>query len=82
MVHVSMMHVYMMHVYMMHVYMMHVYMMHVSIGVGDIIEKIVDSRYISIFSSYWQIIDIEKKIYLGIINFKKMCILFHPINSI
>ena len=52
------------------------------VGVGDIIEKIVDSRYISIFSSYWQIIDIEKKIYLGIINFKKMCILFHPINSI
>ena len=31
------------------------------VGVGDIIEKIVDSRYISIFSRYWQIIEIEKK---------------------
>ena len=46
----------MVHVYMMHVYMMHVYMMHVSIGVGDIIEKIVDSQYIGIFTNYRQVI--------------------------
>ena len=37
------------------------------VGVGDIMEKIIDSRYISIFSSYRQFIDIEK-IYLGIIK--------------
>ena len=31
-----------------------------AIGVGDIIEKIIDSRYISIFITYQQIIVIEK----------------------
>ena len=31
-----------------------------NIGVGDIIEKIIDSRYIGIFKTYRQIIVIEK----------------------
>ena len=30
------------------------------VGVGDIIEKIIFSRYIDIFTTYWQIIVIEK----------------------
>ena len=33
------------------------------IGVGDIIEKLIDCRYIDIFSSYRQFIDIEKHIF-------------------
>ena len=36
-------------------------------GVGDIIEQIIDSRYIGIFSSYQQIIGTEK-IHLGIMK--------------
>ena len=32
------------------------------VGVGDIIEKIIFSRYIDIFTTYWQIIVIEKNI--------------------
>ena len=40
---------------------------HLWLGVGDIIEKIIDCRYIGIFSSYRQIIVIEK-IDLGIIE--------------
>ena len=30
------------------------------VGVGDIIEKIIDSRYIGIFTTYRQVIVIEK----------------------
>ena len=47
---------------------------------GDIIEKIIDRRYIGIFSSYRQIIDIEKNWfwnYQKIINIKNL----HPISS-
>ena len=36
---------------------------------GDIIEKIIDRRYIGIFSSYRQIIDIEKN---GFGNYQKI----------
>ena len=45
------------------------------VGVGDIIEKIIDSRYIGIFTTYRQVIVIEK-IGLGIIeklSLSKMC---------
>ena len=31
-----------------------------TLGVGDIIEKIIDSRYIGIFTTYQQVIVIEK----------------------
>ena len=30
------------------------------LGVGDIIEKIIDNRYIGIFTTYWQVFVIEK----------------------
>ena len=40
---------------------------HPGVGVGDIIEKIIDSRYIGIFITYRQIIVIDK-IDLGIIE--------------
>ena len=33
---------------------------HQGLGVGDIIEKIIDSRYIGIFTTYRQVIVIEK----------------------
>ena len=55
------------------------------IGVGDIIKKIIDSRFIGIFSSYRKIIVI-KKIYIWDLTkndrYRKMCIQLHPINSI
>ena len=43
------------------VFQQHYYSWDEKVGVGDIIEKIIDCRYIGIFSSYRQIIDIEKK---------------------
>ena len=30
------------------------------LGMADIIEKIIDSRYIGIFKTFWQVIVIEK----------------------
>ena len=39
---------------------------HLWLGVGDIIEKIIDCRYIGIFSSSRQINDFEKKYILGL----------------
>ena len=53
-------------------------------GVGDVIEKSIDRRYIGIFSSFEQITVIGK-MYLEISKnywYQKMCIHFHPINSI
>ena len=47
---------------------------HARLGVDDIIEKIIDRQYIGIFSSYRQIIDIERnrfRSYQKIIDIKK-----------
>ena len=41
----------------------HASYLHPAKGVGDIIEKIIDRRYIGIFKSYRQIIVIEKDIF-------------------
>ena len=44
-------------------------------------RKNIDRRDISIFSSYQQIIDIEKNT-LGDYRYQKMCIRFHPISTV
>ena len=51
------------------VFQQHYYSWDEKVGVGDIIEKIIDCRYIGIFSSYRQIIDIEKN---GFGNYQKI----------
>ena len=52
----------------------------VRLGVGDIIEKIIESQYIGIFTTYQQVIVIEKNRFGNYQKIKKHSLIFSQIH--